>query len=293
MSAGSALPSGAGLITSRQNARVQELAKLRTSGFRRETGLFLIEGLREISRALAAGAAIREVYFQPALFRQAQTAHALLASAARRGAGLCELSPGAFEKVSAREGADGLLATATTPDVSLDALAAGLGAGENNPGAPAPLFLVAEAVEKPGNLGALFRTADSAGGTALLCCDPVADVFNPNAVRASQGALFSVPCAVGTPGEIAAFLARRNVSVFATSPAAETCYWDADFRRPAAILLGSEKDGLSPFWLTPDRRPSNLSVLPISIPQSGLSDSLNVGMAAAICLYEARRQRAL
>jgi TrmH family RNA methyltransferase len=148
----------------------------------------------------------------------------------------------------------------------------------------APLLLVAESVEKPGNLGALLRTADSAGCDALLICDPVTDVFNPNVVRSSQGAVFSVPVAVCSSTEAAAWLRSNKIKTLATTPAATKTFWDVDAKNPTALLLGSEKDGLSEFWLKgADEK--------ISIPQAGLSDSLNVSMAAAIVLFEAVRQR--
>ncbi|MDR2981553.1 MAG: RNA methyltransferase [Puniceicoccales bacterium] len=262
------------VISSRQNPRVQALARLRERGDRRERGVFLVEGFRELSRALASRVEMAEIYFCPALFKNSES-HSLLDGAMQRGITLCELGESAFEKVSGREGADGLLGVAKMWDVSLDVLKL----PEN------PLLLVIEAVEKPGNLGALFRTADSAGCSALICCDPVTDAFNPSVVRASQGALFSMPFAVSTVSTVEAFLRDRNVSVFATAPAATEVYWAMDFRGASAILLGSEKDGLSESWLT------MANVKKISIPQAGLSDSLNVATAGAICLYEAVRQR--
>ncbi|MDR2862252.1 MAG: RNA methyltransferase [Puniceicoccales bacterium] len=265
------------VINSRQNPRVQALARLRDHATRRERGLFPVEGFRELSRALAANAHLTEIYFCPVLFKNPNSA-ALLDTAAQHGAALCELGTGAFEKVSGREGADGLLGVAKAWPLALELLAL----PEN------PLLLVVERVEKPGNLGALFRTADSAGCAALICCDPVTDIFNPGVVRASQGAVFSMPCAAAGAAETAAFLAARGIAVFATTPDAPARYWEADFRGASAILLGSEKDGLTPFWLGGGNAPAT----PVSIPQAGLSDSLNVGMAGAICLFEAVRQRA-
>jgi len=252
------------------------LAWLRERGGRSEKGLFLVEGLRELSRGLARrGEIFREIYYCASLFKDAAAAWGFLETAQQRGLALFELGVDAFRKVSGREGADGLLGVAAAWDVSVGALEL-----------PAnPLLLAVEALEKPGNLGALFRTADSAGCAALLCCDPVADIFSPNVVRASQGAVFSMPCAVADPAAIAAFLAKHGVTVFAASPSAQKCYWDVDFRGAAAVLLGSEKDGLSPFWLEGGVAET------VSIPQAGLSDSLNVGVAGAVCLFEALRQR--
>jgi TrmH family RNA methyltransferase len=261
------------VIQSRQNPRVQALARLRDRAEREARGLFIAEGLRELSRAIERKVEVLEIYFCPSMFRGSEAAE-LVTNARVAGVDCCELGVSAFEKVSGREGPDGLLGVAKTWDCSL---------GQLKPSAN-PLLLVAESVEKPGNLGALLRTADSAGCDALIVCDPITDVFNPNVVRSSQGALFSMPVAVCTSHEAAAWMKARGIRSLATSPAATKAYWDVDCRGPVALLLGSEKDGLSDFWLKgADEK--------ISIPQAGLSDSLNVSNAAAICLFEAVRQR--
>ncbi|MDR1497868.1 MAG: hypothetical protein LBS59_05600 [Puniceicoccales bacterium] len=265
-------------ISSRQNPHVKAVARLREHSERNALKLFLIEGLRELSRALAARKnMVAEIYFCPALFKNATGAATLLTTAQRHGITLRELSKGAFEKVSGREGADGLLGVARMWDVSLENLTL----PEN------PLVLVVEALEKPGNLGALFRTADSAGCAALLCCDAVADVFNAGVVRASQGAVFALPCAVASAEAVAAFLAKNKIAVFAAAPNATKRYWEADWRGATALILGSEKNGLSAFWL------ERSGVETLSIPHAGISDSLNVGVAGSVCLFEAVRQRTL
>jgi TrmH family RNA methyltransferase len=261
------------VIQSRQNPRVQALARLRDRAEREARGLFLVEGLRELSRALERQVAVTEVYFCPAMFRGSEAAE-LVTRSRLAGLACCELGEAAFEKVSGREGPDGLLGVAkiwqrALTDLKLTA---------------APLLLVAESVEKPGNLGALLRTADSAGCDALIICDPITDIFNPNVVRSSQGALFSMPVAVGTSAEVVAWMKAQGIQSLATTPAATKSFWDVDMRRPSALLLGSEKDGLSDFMLSAANEK-------ISIPQAGLSDSLNVSMAAGIVLFEAVRQR--
>ena len=261
------------VIQSRQNPRVQGLARLRDRAERDARRLFLVEGLRELGRALERGVKVEEVYFCPAMFRGSEAAE-LVTRARSAGIPCCELGASAFEKVSGREGPDGLLGVAHTWDCSLGRLA---------PSA-APLLLVAESVEKPGNLGALLRTADSAGCDALIICDPVTDVFNPNVVRSSQGALFSVPVAVCSSAEAVAWMQAKGIRSLATTPAATQSLWDVDYRGPSALLLGSEKDGLSDFLL-------GAAAERIAIPQAGLSDSLNVSMAAGIVLFEAVRQR--
>jgi TrmH family RNA methyltransferase len=261
------------IIQSRQNPRIQAVARLRDRPERETRGLFIAEGLRELGRAFEKKIKIEEVYFCPEMFRGSEAAELVTRCRAERII-CCEVGRSAFEKMSGREGPDGLLGVAKTWDCSLTQLKL----------SAAPLLLVAESVEKPGNLGALLRTADSAGCDALIICDPVTDVFNPNVVRSSQGAVFSVPVAVCSSTEAAAWLRSNKIKTLATTPAATKTFWDVDAKNPTALLLGSEKDGLSEFWLKgADEK--------ISIPQAGLSDSLNVSMAAAIVLFEAVRQR--
>lgn len=262
------------VIHSRQNPRVQGVAKLRDRAVRDARGRFLVEGLRELARALERKVVLEEVYFCPALFKDSSAARALLGRLADAGVPLCELGESAFDKVSGREGPDGLLGVAETWDTSLARLAPGKD----------PLVLVAEAVEKPGNLGALLRTADSAGCAALVVCDPVTDLFNPNVIRASQGAAFSVPVAVATTSEAISWARAKGLRILATTPDGAKPLWDVDARGPVALVMGSEKDGLAAAWLAAaDAR--------VFIPQAGLSDSLNVATAAAVCLFEAVRQR--
>lgn len=271
-------------ITSRQNPRVLRLVKLRERAARVAEGVFLLEGLRELERALASGIVFTEFYFCPELIRN-PLAEKVFSDVKKvlPQAAIVELSRPAFEKISYREKPEGVIAVAEMRKHGLDSL------GVPAVAEKAPLFLVAESIEKPGNLGALLRTADSAGCTALICCgDAGTDVYNPNAVRASQGTLFSMPLAVEDAASVYAWLAERGVTIFATSPAAEKTYWDCDFRVPAAILMGTEATGLTDFWLGKNE---GEGVVPVSIPQEGLADSLNVSTAAAICLFEAVRQR--
>jgi TrmH family RNA methyltransferase len=261
------------VIRSRQNPRVQALARLRDRAEREARGLFIVEGLRELSRAIERQVEVLEIYFCPSMFRGSEAAE-LVTNARAAGVDCCELGVSAFEKVSGREGPDGLLGVAKTWACSLERLKL----------AANPLLLVAESVEKPGNLGALLRTADSAGCDALIVCDPITDLFNPNVVRSSQGAVFSMPVAVCASAEAVAWMQAKGIRSLATSPAATKTFWDVDCRGPSALLLGSEKDGLSDFML-------GSAAERISIPQAGLSDSLNVSMAAGIVLFEAVRQR--
>lgn len=270
------------LITSRQNPKILRLVRLRERASREREKLFLLEGLREIERAVASGIRIAEFYFCPEQIRSRAAQDIAGKMQALLPEENCfELSASAFEKISYRDKPEGVLAVAEMRSHGLENLPAPK-TGE------APLYLIAESIEKPGNLGALLRTADSAGCTALICCGPGTDIYNPNAVRASQGTLFSMPLAVAPVEKVYEWLRKQNIAIFATSPDAEKLYWNCDFRGASAILLGTEATGLSPFWL---ENAEEKSVIPVAIPQRGLADSLNVSMAAGICLFEAVRQR--
>jgi TrmH family RNA methyltransferase len=284
-------------ITSLQNLRLKQLVKLRDRRPRDEAGQFLIEGYREVKRALAAGVWPHELYCGPDWFLGTNEP-ALIEEAQSAGAQVFELSKEAFAKVSYRDRPDGLLAVApqwkrTLAD--LDKTVAGLAeAGSESaaeadalvatPAAKPPLLLVVEAIEKPGNLGTLLRGADAAGVDAVVVCDPVTDIFNPNVVRSSTGVLFSMPVIVAESGEVRSWLRTRAIRAVATTPAAPALYTDADLRGPLAIIMGSEQYGLSEFWLKE-------SDLLVRIPMAGQADSLNVAMAAIITLFEAARQR--
>jgi TrmH family RNA methyltransferase len=225
----------------------------------------------------------------------------LIEQAQAAGAQAFELTKDAFAKVAYRERPDGLLAVAPQWRRSLDDLDAIL-FGSHVPdlvktgsepvsatsvaskGRKAPFLLVVEAIEKPGNLGTILRSADAAGCDAVIVCDPVTDIFNPNVVRASTGVLFSVPLVVEESPTVLRWLKQRNVRAIATTPAAEKLYTDSDLRGPLAIIMGSEQYGLSEFWLKNCDQP-------VRIPMAGQADSLNVAMATIITLFEAVRQR--
>lgn len=266
-------------ITSLQNPRVKQLVKLRDRRPRDEAGVFLVEGFREIRRALEKRVALRELYYAPEWFL-GENEPALLREAEAAGAQLFELTRDAFAKVAYRERPDGLLALAPQWRTQLDDLKLGGGAGALRD----PFLLVVEAIEKPGNLGTILRSADAAGCDAVIVCDPVTDIFNPNVVRASTGVLFSVPLVVSESAAVLTWLRARNVRTVATTPAAPTIYSAADLRGPLAVVMGSEQYGLSDFWL-------KHADLPVRIPMAGQADSLNVAMATIITLFEAVRQR--
>jgi RNA methyltransferase, TrmH family len=261
------------IITSLANPRLKRLVRLRDRRPRDEERLFLVEGYREVRRALEKKVALDELYYSPGWFL-GENEPALLAEAAAAGTKVFELSKEAFAKVAYRERPDGILAVApqwrrTLADLVLPA---------------EPFILVVEAIEKPGNLGTILRSADAAGCHAVIVCDPVTDLFNPNVVRASTGVLFSVPCAVEEGPAVLAWLKGRGIRSVATTPSAGALYTDSDLRGPLAVIMGSEQFGLSDFWL-------GNADLSVRIPMAGQADSLNVAMAALITLFEAVRQR--
>jgi TrmH family RNA methyltransferase len=261
------------IITSLQNPRLKRLVRLRDRRARDEERAFLVEGYREVRRALEKKAALHELYYSPGWFLGGNEP-ALLAEAAAAGAALFELSREAFAKVAYRERPDGILAVAPQWRRALADLAL----------PDSPLVLVVEAIEKPGNLGTILRSADAAGCHAVIVCDPVTDLFNPNVVRASTGVLFSVPCVVEEGAAVLAWLKGRAIRSVATTPSAAGLYTDSDLRGPVAVIMGSEQHGLSEFWL-------GNADLRVRIPMAGQADSLNVAMAALITLFEAVRQR--
>jgi len=261
-------------IQSRRNEQVKNLVKLRERKHRDRQERFLVEGLRETDHAHASGFHLETLYFCPEYFPS--EAHSPFIETLRRqeAVTLVRLSREAFAKASYREGPDGVLAVARQRAYDLSALKLN----------GAPLLLVLEGIEKPGNLGALLRIADGAGVDAVVLVDCVLDLYNPNAIRASQGLVFTLPVVHADRQGLANWLADHSIRAVATTPGTRTPHWSADYRLPTAFFLGSESDGLSDFWLkATDTR--------IRIPMAGRADSLNVSAAAAVCLYEARRQR--
>src|SRR5581483_2972598 len=217
-------------ISSLQNPRIKQLVRLRDRRPRDEAGVFLVEGYREVRRALEKEVALQELYFSPEWFLGEHEPD-LLARAEAAGATLFELSKEAFAKVAYRERPDGLLAVAPQWHRAL----ADLQLPRD------PFLLVVEAIEKPGNLGTILRSADAAGCHAVIVCDPVTDIFNPNVVRASTGVLFAVPLIVAESAAVNAWLKQMKIRAVATTPAAELLYSAADLRGPLAVVMGSEQ----------------------------------------------------
>lgn len=257
-------------ITSPQNPRVKAIVALRERKERQRSGLMVVEGHDELGVALDSGARPHELYICPPLFRGGQSA--LL----ERVADLPQIEVGerAFEKMAYRENPDGWLATFPLVGLMLAEL----------PLSATPLLVVCETVEKPGNLGAILRTADAAGVDALIATDPLSDWGNPNVVRASKGALFTVPVSSANNRATLDYLRQHGIAVVVATPDAPTRYTDADLRQPCALLVGAEHAGVSRFWL-------DAADLTVSIPMFGKVNSLNVSAATALLLYEAVRQR--
>jgi RNA methyltransferase, TrmH family len=260
-------------ITSLTNPRVKDAVKLRQRSHRDECGLMLIEGFRELKRALDNRHLPREVYHCREFF-QGGNEEALLERCRAAGAELIECSAPVFEKLSYRERPEGLLAVAPQVRVPLSAL----------PAPPDALLVVAEAIEKPGNLGTILRSADAAGAHGVMVCDRCTDINNPNVVRASIGTLFSLPVVEVSSEEGMKWLRERKIRILAATPHASQTYDAADMTGPIAIVLGAEQYGLSTAWM-------EQADLKVRIPMQGQSDSLNVASAATILLFEAVRQR--
>src|SRR6516165_3887316 len=271
MSAGA--PSQAGLeITSPANPRVKHLVALRHRRARDRAGVTLVEGFEELGLALAAGARPVSLYVCPAL--TGPDGQQLVDRVSDLGAEVIPVSRAVFGKVAYRESPDGWLAVLPAVPTSLASLQTGT----------SPLVLICEGVEKPGNLGAILRTADAAGVTAVIAADPVTDWANPNVVRASKGTVFSVPVASASTAEVFAWLEKHSLALVAAAPDGDVPLTAADLTGPTAIAVGSEAHGLPAAWL--ERAGTRLR-----IPMFGHADSLNVSTSAAILVYEAVRQR--
>ena len=262
------------IITSPSNARLKSLVALRRRRAREEAGLTLIEGYAELSLALDAGVVPRTVYFCPELMLDPLAQHDVVRRVQVLGSDVQQLGRAAFEKVAYREGPDGFLAVVD----SVVRTCADLQVG------PAPLALVCQGVEKPGNLGAMLRTADAAGIEAVVAADPVTDWGNPNLVRASKGTVFSVPVASDSTAETLKWLSDNGIALAATTPDTDLDYTDVDYTGPIAIAVGAEKYGLTEEILA-------AAAYRIRIPMAGRANSLNVAASAAIVIYEAVRQR--
>jgi len=259
-------------IQSTQNSRIKNLQKLFTkSKERKEQNLFVVEGAQELSLALSGSYFLDTVFICPELF--SNTAYPEIQSKIPSSV-LVEVSLPVFQKIAYRENSDGIIALAKPKSHSLSDL--------NLP--VNPFVIVLESVEKPGNLGAILRTADAAKVDAVIVCDPLTDVYNPNVIRSSVGCVFTVPLAVASQSETFSFLKDNRIRILAAELQAAQGYQDTDFTQACAVIMGTEADGLTKFWL--DRADAR-----IKIPMRGKIDSLNVSVSTAVLTFEAMRQR--
>lgn len=257
-------------ITSTQNAFIKQLVQLQEKAkARKQSGSFLIEGQREIMLAKKGGYEIETVLFLPELLSEQE-----VKNIAGRQTDLIEINREVYQKLAYRDTTEGIIAMAKGKALTLD----NLELSDN------PLVLVAEAPEKPGNIGALLRTADAAKLDAVIIANPKGDLYNPNIVRSSVGCLFTNNIATGSTDEIIDFLKAKNINIYCATLQDSTSYHIQDYTTPTALVVGTEATGLSDAW----REASKKNII---IPMQGEIDSMNVSVAAAILIFEAKRQR--
>ena len=260
-------------ITSAQNPKIKNLLLLQEkSKARREQGLFVVEGRRELEHCIEAGYSVRTVFVCNEIAGQAD--NDLRHARPDRASQIIEIPEALYRKVAYRESTEGIIAEVEYKERKLSDLRL----PEN------PLVMVLESVEKPGNLGAVLRSADAAGADAVLICDPLTDLYNPNLIRASIGAVFTVPTVACSSEEAIAFLQDRGIQILTAQLQDSSLYYDVDMRRGTALVMGTESTGLTDQW----RKAASAH---IRIPMLGRLDSLNVSVSAAILLFEAVRQR--
>ena len=260
-------------ITSTKNPAVKHVCALRNRRAREKEQLTLLEGYRELLRAHEYGMLINEVFFCREMFL-GENEFPLLDKLAEAGAKIAEVPAHLMTKMTYRDRPEGLLAVAAMKQHKLSDLAK----------KPNSLYIIAEAVEKPGNLGSILRSADAAGVDGLIICNKCTDIYNPNVIRASTGALFSVPMAEADTEETIQWLKKNNIKSLAATPHTDLVYTEFDMTQSVAIVVGTEQHGLSKQWLDD-------ADVGVRIPMLGKIDSLNVATAATILLYEAARQR--
>lgn len=271
-------------ITSVQNPKIKELLALQEkSRLRREKGVFVVEGRRELEHCINAGYKLRTVFICPEIAGVTDSVRMsvgiiptdpFIISLSLAGGSIIEVSRAVYDKVAYRGGTEGVIAEVYSKENSLESLEL----GEN------PLVIVLEGVEKPGNLGAVLRSADAAGVDAVLICDPLTDIYNPNLIRASIGAVFTQQVACCTSSDAIGFLKRKGIRIYTAQLQDSEWYYDTDMRCGTAIAIGTEATGLTDQW----REAADAH---IKIPMLGRLDSLNASVSAAILLYEAVRQR--
>ena len=271
-------------ITSLQNPKIKQLLLLQQkSSERRKTGLFVVEGQQELQHCVDAGYEVDTVFWCPELYPAVlcpavlpPDSHSVLPPESRAAAaGRCfRVSADVYAKVAYRGTTEGVIAEVRTKSLRLVDLQLG----------DSPLIVVLESVEKPGNLGAILRSADASGVDAVVVCDPLTDLYNPNLIRSSVGAAFTVPCVACSSEDCIAFLKQRGIKILTAQLQDSHLYYDTDMTCGTAIVMGTEHDGLTDQW----RQAADAH---IRIPMLGRIDSLNVSVSAAILMFEAVRQR--
>ncbi len=262
-------------LTSLQNPKVKQVVRWRDRPDRDDSQVVLAEGYRALVRALAGGYPLKEIFVCPEMF-PAEKHHEeeLLQQWADRGARLIRVAPAAFEKMCYRDRPEGLLGVGPQIHRTLKDLKR----------VDNPFYLVAEQIEKPGNLGTIMRSSDAVQVNGLILCDSRTDLFNPNVVRASTGNLFTLPVAEATTQETIPWLKQQGIRILATSPHVDTLYTQVDLTKPVAVVVGAEQFGLTKPWI-------QQADLVVRLPMLGEADSLNVSTATSILLYEVVRQR--
>lgn len=263
-------------ITSAQNPKLKEVVQLlEKSKERRSRGLFVVEGVREVLACLRNGYKIKTIFFNNSILSSRQIDELL---ASNRDSTIFSLSAQAYSKIAYRENTEGVVAVVEQKRLSLEDVK--FGKKWSN-----PLVLVVESVEKPGNLGALLRTADACGVDAVLICDPLTDIYNPNLIRSSLGGIFTNQVVACSNDQALEWLQSNGITIFTAQLQDSEWYYDTDMVQPTAIVMGTESTGLTNFW-------RNAAKAKIKIPMLGELDSLNVSVSAAVLCYEAVRQRA-
>lgn len=265
-------------ITSAQNPRIKAAIRLKSTRGRKTQQRVIIFGAREVHRAIQSGIQPIEVFLCTGILESGKAAGLLTALPASTP--VYDLPPEIMDKLRYGERQDGAVMVAQRPAMHLSALKLD-GPGESAP----PLVVILESIEKPGNIGAILRSVDGAGASAVILADPRCDVLHPNCIRASMGSVFTIPIAVATAREALDYCLKRGLAVYCLTDQGNKRWSEVNWNVPAAVVLGNEADGLSDIWTGPP-------CVPVSIPMKGVSDSLNVSVAAAVALYEAQRQRA-
>lgn len=256
-------------ITSAQNQKIKNIVKLQKASERKKQKLFTVEGLKEIKHVVSCGFQLHSLFFCPEI-----APPNLLKTVIPTVRQAFEVNAKVFSKIAYREESGGLLALAHSRFLTFNDLILSWN----------PLIVVLESVEKPGNLGAILRTADAASIDAVIICDPTTDLYNPNVIRASIGCVFSTQVVSCSSEEAMKWLQRKEINCFAAAIQSNSLYYQSNFKEPTAFVMGTESDGLSQQWHTFAREI-------IKIPMMGINDSLNVSTSTAILVYEAMRQR--